>query len=236
MSADGVRALVRESRSWAGQSSFVSDPIALRSVLQRFVSQMPDPESVLEELAFRGVLLDVAMRLSTAVHRQFHARYPGDCSFDPAGDVSRYWRDPRSPVRVVFQGWASTFLTAFIETHRLPLSARARAFIDANYRGTFSVRTVARALGCHDVQLRAQFKREFGITIREYHTRVRVLHAAQLLAGSDLKVDAIANQVGFHSRKNFYRAFHRILQSTPSELRTRSLREIAALSRTVLAE
>jgi hypothetical protein len=69
------------------------------------------------------------------------------------------------------------------------------------------------------------FKREFGISLREYRTRARVLNAAKLVADSDVKIEAIAAVAGFRSKRNFYKAFRQVMGGTPSEFRRREVRQ-----------
>jgi len=66
------------------------------------------------------------------------------------------------------------------------------------------------------------FKQEFGMPMRAYRTRVRVLRAVRLVESCDLKVDAVAASVGFRSRRNFHDAFRRITGRSPSGVRVSS--------------
>jgi transcriptional regulator GlxA family with amidase domain len=84
-------------------------------------------------------------------------------------------------------------------------------------------------IGCRPVRLRALFKQEFGVTIREYQTRQRVLRAARLLVTSAFKVDTVAHRAGFGGRRNFYDAFRRIVGHSPSTLRHWSSTDLDAL-------
>jgi AraC-like DNA-binding protein len=62
------------------------------------------------------------------------------------------------------------------------------------------------------------FKLLFGVSIREYQTRQRILRAlAALRAG--IKADAVALDVGFKRPNKFYPSFRRITGYTPAALR-----------------
>ena len=115
--------------------------------------------------------------------------------------------------------WAGAFLESFDRAHPLSGAEMARAIIDQRYNERLGVEMLARMTGCHSVRLQASFKQLFGLSLREYRTRVRVLRAATLAATSDAKIDAIAATVGFRSRRHFYNAFHRVAGCTPSEMR-----------------
>ena len=51
--------------------------------------------------------------------------------------------------------------------------------------------------------------------------------AAQLLTASDLRINEIAEQVGFHNFTQFYRAFRDVYGMTPRRYRVRALSERA---------
>lgn len=235
MTNDRVGLLVRESQIFAGQSAFASSGGERRRLLvHEFVSRLPEPEQPVERIIFSSLLLEVALRWSRDLHRQYHQHHPSDCSFDPASNLLQYWRNRAdSPLRV-FNQWATVFLDAFERAHGLPAAERVKEMIDAENGKRISLSSLSRRSGCHPVRLRSQFKSKFGISIREYQTRRRILHAAQLLVQTDLKVDAVARNVGFRNRRNFYDAFHRIVGVAPSAVRGWSAEDLDSLERGLL--
>jgi AraC-like DNA-binding protein len=58
------------------------------------------------------------------------------------------------------------------------------------------------------------FRREVGVPMREWLTRVRLDHAAALIR-EGVKVEAVSLLVGYRSKKNFYRQFKRRFGTTP---------------------
>lgn len=63
------------------------------------------------------------------------------------------------------------------------------------------------------------FKEVTGINFTDYIQNLRVDEACSLLKGTDMKVTAIANQVGFKDMKFFYEVFRKITGKTPGEFR-----------------
>lgn len=63
-------------------------------------------------------------------------------------------------------------------------------------------------------QLTKIFRGEFGLTTREYIEVVRLWHALPMLFAG-LKIVAIALEVGYKSKKNFYETFEKWLRMTP---------------------
>lgn len=58
-----------------------------------------------------------------------------------------------------------------------------------------------------------------GQSIHEYVRSLRMEKALSLLMEGTMRIDAIAAAVGYHSKMNFYRAFHDTFGCTPRELR-----------------
>jgi AraC-like DNA-binding protein len=66
------------------------------------------------------------------------------------------------------------------------------------------------------------FQAELGLSVHGYLTRVRLEHAAYLIH-SKMKIEAVALNVGYRSKKNFYRQFLRHFGVTPEAYRRRAL-------------
>ena len=93
-------------------------------------------------------------------------------------------------------------------------------FIDTGYAGRITLKTVGAALRANPARLGRRFHDKVGVSVHSYVTRVRLEHAAQLIA-SNIKVEAVALIVGYRSKKNFYRQFARHFGVTPETFRRR---------------
>jgi Helix-turn-helix domain len=62
---------------------------------------------------------------------------------------------------------------------------------------------------------------EEGTTFRDLLSEARSRHACELLAGTDLTIEAIAGRLGYQNPANFSRAFGRAAGKTPSQYRAR---------------
>ncbi len=87
------------------------------------------------------------------------------------------------------------------------LIARITHFIAQHYREPLTVQAIATDAGLHPKYLMRVFKKQCGMTVWEYLTRLRVSHAQRLLIMSDLKVLDVAMESGFSSVAPFYAAF-----------------------------
>lgn len=71
----------------------------------------------------------------------------------------------------------------------------------------------------HPVHLTRQFKRHFGVTVREYMQYRRVRAAAVYVAGSCLSLTEVAHKCGFVDQAHFCRAFRSVAKLTASDYR-----------------
>jgi two-component system response regulator YesN len=87
--------------------------------------------------------------------------------------------------------------------------------IEESYAERITLDTMSAALNRQSSYLGHLFRKETGMTVRQWLTRVRLDHAASLIR-EGVKIEAVALIVGYHSKKNFYRQFRRRFATTPS--------------------
>jgi AraC-like DNA-binding protein len=85
--------------------------------------------------------------------------------------------------------------------------ARVTHFIARHYRDPLSVQAIADDVKLHPKYLMRVFKKQCGVSVWEYLTRLRVSHAQRLLITTDMKVLDVAMESGFSSVAPFYTAF-----------------------------
>jgi two-component system response regulator YesN len=90
--------------------------------------------------------------------------------------------------------------------------------IQRNYTHRLTLGIVARTLGRHSAYLGRLFRAETGMSLHEYVTRARMVNAA-VQVRSGVKIEAIALDLGYRSKKNFYRQFRRRFGMTPDAYR-----------------
>jgi AraC-like DNA-binding protein/ligand-binding sensor protein len=98
---------------------------------------------------------------------------------------------------------------------------KARRFLDAHHAERLSLSQVARAVNASATYFSRRFKEATGMTFIEYLGRVRVEKAKNLLQNPNLRVSAIALEVGFQSVSQFNRAFKKVTGRSPKQLRPR---------------
>lgn len=92
--------------------------------------------------------------------------------------------------------------------------------IEENYADNqLSVTKIADQFGIHSVYLTKVFKNAFDIGVLEYILKVRFREAKKLLVETELKIEEIAEKVGFASIHTFSRAFKNNMKMSPGEYR-----------------
>ena len=80
---------------------------------------------------------------------------------------------------------------------------------------------VAQAANASATYFSKRFKKATGMTFIDYLGRVRVEKAKNLLQNPNLRVSAIALEVGFQSVSQFNRTFKKVTGRSPKQLRPR---------------
>ncbi len=97
------------------------------------------------------------------------------------------------------------------------------AYLEEHYAEDMTLKELAGRSYLSEGQLSRIFKQQMGTSIITYLNRIRMIHACQLLTGTNKKIADIANSCGFNNISHFNRVFHSYLHCSPREYRSRSL-------------
>lgn len=101
-----------------------------------------------------------------------------------------------------------------------PAIARARAFVEANFRNPrLQLADVAAAVGLSTAHLSHLFHQEVGVTFTSYVQSRRITEAKHLLRHTERSVTAICFVCGFNSLTHFNRVFRKGEDCSPSQYR-----------------
>lgn len=98
----------------------------------------------------------------------------------------------------------------------------AASYIEENYSQEIRLNILSQLCGVGPFQFSRAFKREQGITFREYLIRHRVGRAKELLKHPTASVTDVAFGVGFNDLSYFSKVFRRAVGISPSEYRLRT--------------
>jgi AraC-like DNA-binding protein len=90
-------------------------------------------------------------------------------------------------------------------------------YILSHFDKTISVKKMADTVGLDPIYFGSLFKRQTGMTLKDYLIHVRVRHAKNLLRSGRFKVNEIAVLCGYNDTLYFYKQFKKTTGLTPSE-------------------
>jgi YesN/AraC family two-component response regulator len=97
----------------------------------------------------------------------------------------------------------------------------ARDYIEIHYtESSLDLGSIAEQIGVSTNYLSKLFLSSAGVHYTEYLNSCRIRHATELLTGTTLPVNDIAEQCGFSSVQNFIRVFKKHTGNTPGKFRT----------------
>ncbi|WP_029005739.1 GlxA family transcriptional regulator [Azorhizobium doebereinerae] len=119
------------------------------------------------------------------------------------------------------RGGADPQLSPWLEgrNHIHPAIHRAQDAVAADPSRDWPVETLARIAGASPRNLSRLFNAHTGLTVTDYVNRMRIALARELLTGSTLDMERVAERAGFGSTRQFRRAWSRLHDTPPSRLR-----------------
>jgi AraC-like DNA-binding protein len=218
---------VRECQSLLSQSLHTG-PNHLPSMARAFLERLSQPKTPLEKLVERGLLLEVAVQFGHTAHKTFHRQYREEqataatCGFLASAAVEDWPRDLAQSPAEAFRRWAGRYAAAFRAAHPLACAREAQHYVQQHFRDAIAASDLARHLDSPLAFLRRTFQQLTGKSLLQYQSELRLAAALQLLTDTDWKVESIAQDVGYRSKKDLYRVVQAHRACTPLEYRTRS--------------
>ena len=100
------------------------------------------------------------------------------------------------------------------------MSARVLEYINGHYTNPdLNLYMIAKNIGMSEGYVSKIFKEQQGVGILEYINRLRIEKAKELLEDKNLKVNDIAQRVGYIPERNFLRVFKKYVGVTPTQYR-----------------
>lgn len=96
-------------------------------------------------------------------------------------------------------------------------------FLQKNINKPFSAEELEKNLFLSYKYMAALFKREKGVTMQQFHSRLRMEEAQRLLRSTALSVGEISERLGFSDMLYFSRCFHNFCGEAPTAYRRRSI-------------
>lgn len=91
--------------------------------------------------------------------------------------------------------------------------------LDRNYQEKISLDQLAEMFYVNKFYLTRIFKKQYGVSIVNYLTQVRITHAKQLLRFTDMPIEAVSQECGMSDANYFSRVFRKVEGTSPGEFR-----------------
>ncbi len=98
------------------------------------------------------------------------------------------------------------------------LSVRAKKHIDGSCLGSTAIGAIAAKLRVRHEHLSRQFKRDFGLSPRDYLHRLRLADAPLRLAQGE-EIVGVSHELGYYDLSRFYRQFRKHTKTSPGVCR-----------------
>jgi transcriptional regulator GlxA family with amidase domain len=159
-----------------------------------------------ERLTSAGITAGVDLMLHIVAQTAGHAT---------ALSVARYL------VVYLRRGGADPQLSPWLEgrNHIHPAIHRAQDAVTADPTANWSVVRLADVAAASPRNLSRLFNEQAGMSVIDYVNRMRVALARELLAGSRLDIETVAERAGFASARQLRRAWGRLHETPPSRMR-----------------
>lgn len=92
-------------------------------------------------------------------------------------------------------------------------------YISTEYMNDITLKTICQNFNYSYSYMSMKFKKNLGMTYKEYLQKTRVEQSMRLLVSTDITVDVIAKMVGYCDFKAFYTVFKRFANTTPTKFR-----------------
>lgn len=108
-------------------------------------------------------------------------------------------------------------LSNAIPSAKQTVAEMAKKFIFDNYRSKITISDICDDIGCSKSTLITCFKREYGTTVNNYITNVRLTEAVKMLKMGERNIGEIAAETGFSDQSYFSKVFSAKYGIPPSE-------------------
>ena len=94
-----------------------------------------------------------------------------------------------------------------------------KEYIQKNYMKSLQLSDICQKMNFSLSYISMKFRKETGLTFREYHIKIRIEKACHLLKSSNASIGNIAGTVGYTDPAFFYKIFRKEMGITPDEYR-----------------
>lgn len=207
----------RHFQIFAGQLTTTVDAHELAPMVSALVDALPSPSTVCDRTMLTIFISRAIMDIVEHLHLRTQA---SDCACfrGSAAALKSLLSLTTRDIGQDFRVWFDEFRGSYTAHHPLCVACATAKLIRAQPARRWTLEHVATTVAVTPAQLTKTYRAEFGLTLHEYVELVRLWRAVPLLVNG-VKIEAVATDVGYASKKNFYDTFDRWLGMTPKSVR-----------------
>jgi AraC-like DNA-binding protein len=186
-------------------SSADADREGFEQALRLLSNGVPAHASLLEREWLRALLAHSVIRQAAIFHLNYHQNdAAAACGWSPVEYLMPVWdardTDPRDQLKT----WIDAFVSEFDRRHPARASTRAAAILRQSFQSPPNLTHLARLVGASRSGLTRTFRADYGMSIRQYLTRVRLRSVSMALRAPGANIKSAAAIAGYASRKSLY--------------------------------
>ena len=190
----------------------------VRRQVHALTASIDTPPSRAHSLVLAPLLLDAAMHVVEHLHRRFPFDTSCPCRDVPRATIRAFTKWQAHSPADVFRRWSEDFFKMYERHHPETAADRVARLIREQPDRTWTLASLARLAAVSPHGLARRFRREYEMSVRAYQHLCR-MHAMLARMSADTKIEALALEAGYRSRKDFYRVLRQTMQLTPALLR-----------------
>ncbi len=203
-----------------GNRIFQPDRYELEDALEWLRLSLPIADTPQKTAVLRDLLQIGTYHAGAGLHLYYHRRIsPRYCGSFPVETAMQVWSQRLDDPGLQLGRWTQAFLFAFDSRHPWPAAGRAAAILRKRFRDPPSLDELARGANASSRALTRGFLRQYGMSTREYLTRVRLHWAAAELRRPGSNAGRVADEAGYSSRHSLYDALRQRTGLTPGAIR-----------------
>jgi AraC-like DNA-binding protein len=209
------QALANWSQAFVG-SITLEDP--LDWIAAAALNRIPPTSTCAEIVLLKSTLLGIGLHFMAVMHSREKPQTCCSCWREGSRSLSLLMDPSPGDAMSSFREWLLTFVEIYRRHHRTTIAEEAAHLVRLRAPQRVSVAELARHCHCGLRTLQRVFRARFGRSLTEYQRIARLIAIASQLR-EQTKIDALAVDAGYRSKKDFYRAFSRVIGSTPGRFR-----------------
>jgi AraC-like DNA-binding protein len=212
--------VVRTTCQTFGNRIFQADRYEVEDALDWLRFSLPVADTPQKTAVLRDLLQIGTYHAGAGLHLYYHRRIsPRYCGSFPVETAMLVWSQRPDDPSLQLARWTQDFLFAFDARHPWPAAGRAAAILRKRFRNPPNLDELASQANASSRALTRGFLRQYGMSTREYLTRVRLRWAIAELRRPGSCAGRVAEEAGYSSRHSLYDALRQRTGLTPGAIR-----------------